>query len=163
MNNVAHNPVARRLKSRDNQVAVALGPAHEYSYAGLIHFSTMKFVRILNTSRDTELAARCVIADNFWTRARGLLGRPSLPPGEGLLLTKCSSIHMFHMKFALDVVFLTDEDVVTDFVENIAPGKAHVAKSQAGKAVAALELPVGTIARTQTRVGDVLKREEAEG
>jgi uncharacterized membrane protein (UPF0127 family) len=120
----------------------------------------MKFVRILNTSRNTALSSHCGIADNFFTRARGLLGRASLPQGEGLLLTKCSSIHMFHMKFALDVVFLTDQDVVTDLVENIAPGKAHVAKAQAGKAVAALELPVGTIAQTQTQIGDVLKRQE---
>lgn len=80
-----------------------------------------------------------------------------------MLLTKCASIHMFHMKFALDVVFLTEEDVVTDLVENIAPNKAHVAKAQAGKAVAALELPVGTIAQSQTQIGDVLKREELEG
>ena len=119
----------------------------------------MKFVRIFNTSRNTVLCEHCGIADNFLTRARGLLGRSSLPPGEGLLLAKCSSIHMFHMKFALDVVFLTHDDVVTDLVENIAPGKAHVAKSQVGKAVAALELPVGTIAQTRTQVGDVLKRE----
>jgi uncharacterized membrane protein (UPF0127 family) len=119
----------------------------------------MKSVRIFNTSRNTVLCEHCGIADHFFTRARGLLGRASLPDGEGLLLTKCSSIHMFHMKFALDVVFLTEADVVTDLVENIAPGKAHVAKAQAGKVVAALELPVGTIAKTQTLIGDVLKRE----
>jgi uncharacterized membrane protein (UPF0127 family) len=67
---------------------------------------------------------------------------------------------MFGMKFPLDVILRDQRNVVTDFVENIAPGKAYVAKATAGKARAALELPVGTIHNTRTQVGDVLLFEE---
>jgi uncharacterized membrane protein (UPF0127 family) len=114
-------------------------------------------MRVLNESRDTVLCEKCAIANNIFTRVRGLLGRSGLEVGEGLLIVPCPSIHMFGMKFALDVVFLTRENVVTDYVENIAPGKCYVAKAKAGKAHSALELPVGTIARTQTQVGDILR------
>jgi uncharacterized membrane protein (UPF0127 family) len=93
-------------------------------------------------------------------RVRGLLGRTGLEDGEGLFIAPCPSIHMFGMKFPLDVIFVTKENVVTDFVENIAPGKAYMAKANAGKAHAALELPIGTIRDTSTQVGDVLLFEE---
>jgi uncharacterized membrane protein (UPF0127 family) len=36
---------------------------------------------------------------------RGLLGRPGLPPGEGLLLSPCNSVHTCFMRFAIDVIF----------------------------------------------------------
>src|SRR4028119_1862029 len=97
----------------------------------------MKIVCITNTTRSTVLCDRCGVADNLFTRVRGLLGRSGLEPDEGLLINPCPSIHMFGMKFPLDVVFITTDNVVTDFVENIAPGKAYVAKANAGKARAA--------------------------
>jgi uncharacterized membrane protein (UPF0127 family) len=113
-------------------------------------------VRVRNETRQRVLSERCAVAKSLLTRVRGLLGRTSLEDGEGLFIDPCPSIHMFGMKFPLDVVFVTKENVVTDFVENIAPGKAYVAKAHAGKARAALELPVGTIHDTKTQVGDLL-------
>ena len=123
----------------------------------------MKFVRLINSTRDTVLCERCGVADNMFTRGRGLLGKSSLPQGEGLLLIPGSSIHMFGMKFALDVIFLTRENIVTDFVEDIGRGKVHVAKSQQGKAYAAVELAVGAIARSGTQIGDQLVIEQDIG
>ena len=116
----------------------------------------MKFLRIINSTRDVILCERCGVADNLFTRVRGLLGRTGLEPDEGLLLRPCPSIHMFGMKFSLDVLFATSDNVVTDFVEGIAPGKVYVAKAHCGKAHTAIELPVGTIARSRTQLGDTL-------
>lgn len=116
----------------------------------------MKIVRVFNVTRSAIICEHCGVADNIFTRVRGLLGKSTLPEDEGLLISPCPSIHMFGMKFSLDVLFLTRENVVTDFVENIAPGKYYVAKTQHGKAHSALELPVGTIARTSTHRGDQL-------
>jgi hypothetical protein len=118
-------------------------------------------IRLVISGSGTAVCERCQLADSFWTRGRGLLGRSGLDPDEGILLVPGSSIHMFGMKFAIDVIYLTREDVVTDFVENIAPGKAHVAKNGAGKPYSALEVAAGTIARTGVRVGDQLLREAA--
>jgi uncharacterized membrane protein (UPF0127 family) len=116
----------------------------------------MKVVGITNATRDTVVCKRCSVADNLFTRVRGLLGRSGLEVDEGLLINPCPSIHMFGMKFALDVIFITADNLVTDFVENIGPGKAYVAKAHQGKARAAIELPVGAIARSGTQIGDAL-------
>jgi hypothetical protein len=88
---------------------------------------------------------------------RGLMWRAELPAGQGMWISPCPSIHMFNMKFAIDTIFLTKELVVTDIVENLAPGKAYVAKNNKGKPHSALEIPAGTIAQSGTQIGDTLK------
>lgn len=127
-----------------------------------------RMLRIENTSRATILADNCAVADNIVSRIRGLLGREGLEEGEGLLISPCPSIHMWGMKFALDAVFLDSEGVVVDLAEDLKPGKYFVAKSvelngATLKARDVIELPVGTIARTQTQRGDRLQRTSASG
>ncbi len=46
------------------------------------------------------------VADTFFSRAIGLLGKESLPPGSGILLSPCNQIHTFFMKFPIDVIFI---------------------------------------------------------
>ena len=121
----------------------------------------MKTILLRNQTRDNIVCPRCQLADNLWTRGKGLLGRKSLDQNEGILLVPGNSIHMFGMKFAIDVIYLTRDDIVTDFVENIAPGKAHIAKDNAGKPHSALEVAAGTVARVGVEVGDKLARETA--
>ena len=121
----------------------------------------MKTTRIIRAADASVICERCQIADNILTRVRGLLGRDGLGEDEGLLIVPCPSIHMFGMKFSLDVVFLSRENVVVDFVENIAPGKHYVAKKTHGKAHSALELAAGTIARHNIEIGQKLRRENA--
>lgn len=119
----------------------------------------MKTVSLVNATRnDAPVCPKCQIADNFWTRGKGLLGRAALPVDEGILLIPGTSIHMFGMKFSIDALFLTKDDLVTDFVENLAPGKMHVAQNGAGKPFATLELAAGTIQNCGVRVGDQLQR-----
>ena len=91
------------------------------------------------------------------SRVRGLMFRAPLREDEGLFITDCPSIHMFNVGFAIDAIFLTKENVVTDFVENIAPRKIYVAKANAGKPYSAVEVAAGTISRTQTQISDVLE------
>lgn len=119
----------------------------------------MKSVRLRNETRGEVLCDECEVADNILTRVRGLLGRKSLPSANGLLIVPCPSIHMFGMKFAIDAIFITRDNVVTDFIENIAPGKMYVAKAHHGKAHAAIELAPGTIAGSGTQRGDQLSLE----
>ncbi len=118
----------------------------------------MKTVRLWNATRQKEVVARCQIADNFWTRGKGLLGRKELPADEGILLVPGTSIHMFGMKFPIDAVFLTKEDIVTDLAPDLAIGKMHLARANAGKPYAALELAAGTIARCGIEIGDQIER-----
>ncbi len=46
------------------------------------------------------------IAESFWARFMGLMGRASLPAGGGLWLRPGSGIHMLFMRFPIDAVFL---------------------------------------------------------
>ncbi|MEA2622370.1 MAG: uncharacterized protein QOH61_1280, partial [Chloroflexota bacterium] len=48
-------------------------------------------------------------ARSFWGRFRGLMGRASLPDGEGLYIAG-NSIHMFFMRFPIDALFVSGPD-----------------------------------------------------
>lgn len=103
---------------------------------------------------------RCGIADRWWLRLRGLLGRPGLEPGEGLLLRPAGSIHMMFMRFPIDAVFATKPDPSgVRRVRSVHPslkawtGLVPLIRGADG----VLELPVGTIASTGTLVGDRLE------
>lgn len=110
---------------------------------------------VRNASREgIGLGSSIGIADTFWTRLKGLLGAPPLRPGEGLLLDPCQAVHMFGMKQALDVAFLGGDGQVVAVYRDLKPGQRS---RYHGKARKALELPVGTLEATDTRVGDVLE------
>jgi uncharacterized protein len=49
---------------------------------------------------------RLTIADRFWSRFCGLQFRRPLPPGQGILLAPCASIHTMWMRFAIDAAML---------------------------------------------------------
>jgi uncharacterized protein len=114
----------------------------------------MRTVRIVNLDTGQELAARAGVASSFWARGWGLLGRRSLPEGEGLLIEHCRQVHMFFMAFALDVLHVKrlapDEGEVTRVLANLRPYRIGpwVRRSDY-----VLELPVGAAARTGTEVG----------
>ena len=110
-------------------------------------------MRVRNVDRDAELGTRIGVADGWWSRSRGLLGRDALAPGEGLLLTPCRSIHMYGMRFPLDVAFLDREGTVVETYADLAPGRRTRWHRTARHA---LELPAGTLAATRTGPGDRL-------
>jgi len=95
----------------------------------------------------------CLVAATPFTRMRGLLGRSSLPSGQGILLRPAASVHTFFMRFSIDVVFLDDELRVVAIAADLRPWRA------AGKrgARAVVELPAGECERRGLRVGDQLR------
>lgn len=110
-------------------------------------------LRVHNTTRSTLLADRAEAAETALARLKGLLGRAGLAEGEGLLIQPCNSIHMFFMRFAIDVAFLDGEGRVVKAVHSIRPWRATRVYLSAH---AALELPAGTLRRTGTIEGDQL-------
>jgi uncharacterized protein len=113
----------------------------------------MRLLRVVNTGTNQELGTRIRWADSFLARLRGMSGRPAPKAGEGLLLTPCRSIHMYGMRFPLDVAFLDDTGTVVASYPSLRPGgrtRWH------WDAVHALELPAGTLERSGTAKGDVL-------
>jgi uncharacterized protein len=81
---------------------------------------------------------------------RGLLGRASLAPDEGMLFRPAGSIHMFCMRFAIDAVFCDRDLVVLDVVRGLKPWR--MASRRGAKVV--VELAEG--ASAGVRPGDRL-------
>ena len=118
----------------------------------------MRVVRVTNARTGREVGTEIVVADRWWRRAVGLLGRNALSAGEGLLLEPCDSVHTIGMRISIDVAFLDDGGRVVSTKPSLTPGR--VAVGGAG-ARAALEVEAGTLADTGTRLGDTLLIEEA--
>ena len=111
----------------------------------------MKRVRVTNSSRGRELGTRVILADRFWPRLRGLIARPRIEPGEGLMIVPCRGVHMYLMTYPIDVALLDRDGEVVAMYRELAPGartRWH------GDAHHALEVPAGMLAETSTTVGD---------
>jgi uncharacterized protein len=113
----------------------------------------MHLLRVVNANRNQELGSRIGLANGWLTRLRGMLGRPAPDRGEGLLLTPCRSVHMYGMRFPLDVAFLNRSGEVVAIYPSLAPGSRPRGHR---KGAHALELPAGTLVQSGTVVGDVL-------
>jgi uncharacterized membrane protein (UPF0127 family) len=110
----------------------------------------------LRSGTGTVVCGRCVLADTFHSRLRGLLGRKRLGADEGLLLTPSGGIHTWFMRFPIDVAFLAPDLTVLGIRAAVKPWRM-IAWRGAG---AVLELPAGTCERRKLRVGDRLALED---
>jgi len=64
---------------------------------------------------------RAYMAESLRARLVGLAWLDGLPDGCGLLIPRCSSVHTFGMRFALDVDFLDDSGLLLRRVEAVPP------------------------------------------
>ena len=106
----------------------------------------------LSREDGTIVCERCLLAETALTRMKGLLGRASLPSGEGILLKPASSVHMAFMRFAIDAVFLDRDLRVVKIADDLKPWRAAGARG----AKSVVELPAGEAARRGLTVGDRL-------
>jgi uncharacterized membrane protein (UPF0127 family) len=112
------------------------------------------------------LAAPIESAESLWARFRGLMGRAALPQGTGLWLTGSNGIHMMFMRFPIDCVFVGRPDergarTVLAVRRALPPWRGVVWFVRGADGT--LELPVGTLDRTGTRVGDRIVIEDELG
>lgn len=111
----------------------------------------MKYVRATNLTRGRTLGSRIAVADRWWRRLVGLLGRARLDHGAGLLISPCRGVHTFGMSFPLDVALLDRDGAVVARFAALAPNRITGLHRRARHA---LELPAGTLDGTGTRAGD---------
>jgi uncharacterized protein len=110
--------------------------------------------QVINTTRGATLATDAVLADTFLLRGLGLMGRRSLPPGGGLILHPNNNIHMFFMRFPIDVLFVDRAHRVVGLRHTFKPWRPF-AGARAGRYT--IELPAGILLATGTEVGDQLE------
>jgi uncharacterized membrane protein (UPF0127 family) len=116
-------------------------------------------VPVINLTKQTWLATKVRKADNFLTRLIGLLKRKHLGPEEALWLMPSKGIHTIGMKFPIDVLFLNRGHQVLGLMSGMLPYRVSAVHL---RGYSVLELPNGTIKKSQTEVGDQLEISLAE-
>jgi len=111
---------------------------------------------VINLSKNTVLVKKVIIADRFYSRLKGLLGRDSLDEQEGLVIKPANSIHTFFMRFSIDVLFANKENKIVGLRENVKPFKLIPPFL---KAFLVVELPANTVQKTKTQIGDIIQIE----
>jgi uncharacterized membrane protein (UPF0127 family) len=113
----------------------------------------MSLVRVRNATRGSMVAARAELAKSPLRRLVGLIGRRGWDETDGLLIRPCNSIHTCFMRMPIDVVFADRDGVVLDVVPARPPWRLG---PLTWRAAWVLELPVGAIAASATRLDDRL-------
>lgn len=111
-------------------------------------------LHVENTSRGITLVNRGRVADNFWTRLKGLIGVRELADGDGLLIIPCKGVHCMFMSVPIDVLYINKDARVVAIDTNMQPwrmGRIYKASH------CVIELSAGTVARSRTAVGDQLQ------
>ena len=107
-------------------------------------------MRAVNATRAIVVAESVVWATGAQKR-RGLLGRDRLEPGEGMYLVRCQWIHMFGMRFAIDVAFLAKDGRVLAVHHALCPNRLS---RPVLRAEGVLEIGAGVLRETSTVPGD---------
>jgi hypothetical protein len=114
--------------------------------------------RVDNLTRGETVVSQGQVANNYWSRLRGLIGHKPLAEGEALLIVPCNSIHTHFMGFPIDVLYVDRALKIVGLDETMVPwrfGRLHRG------ACFVVELPAGRIAATGTQMGDQLRVEGA--
>ena len=107
-------------------------------------------VPVTNVTRGTAVARACVLGVSFGWRLRGLMFRRGFGPFDGLWLAPTAEIHMFWVRFPIDLVWLDDQLRVVAVTAAIAPWRVKTCRG----ATSVIELPVGALDSSRTQPGD---------
>ena len=121
-----------------------------------------KMLRALNQTRSTVLCERLEDAGGLSGQSRGLLGRTGLEPGQGMLFVRGRIepfmwMHMFFMRFPIDIVFLNRENRVIRINHHLRPWRLSSVVFGARRA---LEIAAGEAARSTTSLWDQIVFED---
>ncbi len=111
---------------------------------------------VYNKTRETFVATEATVADNYFRRLVGLLGKTKrwAQLGRGLWIVPSRGVHTIGMMFPIDLIFLSKEKQVVHVEEHVRPFRISKVSL---KATSVLELPPHTIYRSGTQVGDRLE------
>lgn len=98
------------------------------------------------------LLKELILADTFWLRLKGFLGRNEISNQEGLLLVNCSAIHCFFMQCPIDAIYLDAQGEILH-IETLQPWQVG---AKVKRTVHILELAAGQAARLGLQTGQHL-------
>jgi len=113
-----------------------------------------EYLEAFNVTKGKTVARRVEWAGSSDTRRRGLLGRETIDPDEGMYIVPTQWIHMFGMRFPIDVAFLDGRGRVLHLHHRLKPNRLS---RIVWRAEGALELAPGTLETTNTVIGDFIE------
>lgn len=113
-------------------------------------------VYVYNRTRETFVATDANVADSYFPRLIGLLGKTKrwAQHGKGLWIIPSRGVHTIGMLFPIDLIFLSKDKEVVHVEEYVRPFRISKVSL---KATSVLELPAHAIYRSKTQVGDKLE------
>jgi uncharacterized membrane protein (UPF0127 family) len=115
----------------------------------------------VNKTRGVSLASEVEVAKSLFRRLKGLIGRraPDFPPGCGMWIIPCNGIHTFAMKIPIDAAYLDSSHRVLRLCREVPPFRIAPLSFRTRSV---LELPAGTLARSNSKVGDIIEFQKVE-
>lgn len=93
-------------------------------------------------------------ADSFFKRLKGLMFRKDPIINEGLLIVPCNAVHMFFMRFPIDIVLLNEQNEVVKIFCSLKPWRFT---KPVKAACSTLELPEGSINKFGINIGNIIQ------
>jgi uncharacterized membrane protein (UPF0127 family) len=118
-------------------------------------------VCVLNRTRERFVATNVSVANSYFRRLVGLLGktRKWARAGRGLWVVPSHGIHTIGMLFPIDLIFLDREKNVVHLEEHVRPFRISRVSL---RSYSVLELPAHSVFRSGTCIGDRLEFLKAE-
>lgn len=110
-------------------------------------------LKLVNVTRQKQLASRVEVAQSGAKRSKGLLGRIGLEPGEALWIVPCEAVHTIGMKFPIDLIYLDRKFRIRKIRSNVPTWRF----SGCLWAHSVIELAAGAIQPDDAAPGDVLE------
>lgn len=99
------------------------------------------------------LVENLLVTENSWERMKGLLATESLASQSALLISPCNSVHMFFMKYSIDVVYLDKYHKIKKIISDLKPWKMSFCLGSQ----CVIELPSGQADQLNLKIGQELK------
>ena len=93
-------------------------------------------------------------ANHFFRRFMGLMYRKKMGREHGLLLTPCNEIHTFGMRFDIDTIAISKDDIILFIDKNVPPNKV---RNKVKNCYKVLELCGGVADELGLSVGDKIE------
>jgi uncharacterized protein len=115
---------------------------------------------VYNKTRETFVATEATVANDYFRRLVGLLGKTKrwAKSGRGLWIIPSRGVHTIGMMFPIDLIFLNKNKEVVHVEEHVRPFRISKVSL---KTTSVLELPAHTIYPSGTRIGDQLEIDRA--
>lgn len=109
--------------------------------------------KIFNKTKGVCIVENAQVARTFLQKLVGLMFRDSIAKDEALIFHNVNSIHMFFMRFPIDVVYLDKDNKALKIKHSLKPWRM----SSCMRAKATIELPSRKAQETATEIGDILE------